>query len=383
MSFDARLPLSEDGSGLLFKLGRQPLTHLVNVPSTSPVAGATAEGCLLCNPSLCSPEFDEECGRYRVGVGASLFAQAATSAADAVSGACQRSALLSTGMPLLDDQLGGGLQTGEVCEIVGHSCSGKSQMCLAVCAHQLATSDFHVLYIDTSLSFTAERFSQMLRASFVASGSVPPAEIKHAVRKRLQERLKVCSAAQDLLGLISTLEALADELSSASDPSSWYRSLKLVVLDSAFAALVAENDGTSHSIAGAQVARLQHLLRQLAARWQLSLLVTNVTQGGAPVAGGSSTGGMALGYAWQHTAHTRIALLPPSRPASSQARPEAPATTTEELSLLCIHRRSHAARHSLAQQLPGGEGAAAARLALFICHRTHRLLVQFVQGGAG
>ena len=62
-----------------------------------------------------------------------------------------------------------------------------------------------------------------------------------------------------------------------------YRRLKLLIVDSAFAPLLSEAAEDSRSLAGAQLARLQLLLRQLAARWQLSVLVTNAAPAGSNV----------------------------------------------------------------------------------------------------
>jgi hypothetical protein len=227
MAQDPRFALTEDASGFLYSLGRQPLSHLIHFPLSSVATGTTVEGFLLSNQTDGSSGFADACARHHDDVAASLFAQAVTSASDAVSLACKRGTLLSTGMPLLDEQLGGGLQAGEICEVVGHSCSGKSQLCMAVCAHQLAATDFHVLYIDTSLSFTAERLLQLLRASAASSAGLRGAELKEMVKKRLQDRLSVCTAAQDLLGLLGIVEALCVEMANQADPANWYRRLKV------------------------------------------------------------------------------------------------------------------------------------------------------------
>lgn len=78
-------PLSEDGSGLLFLLGRQPLPQLVRVGPESSAAGVTAEECLRCSVLKSSSKLAEErgpviaehaeCYRLHDAVGASLFAQ--------------------------------------------------------------------------------------------------------------------------------------------------------------------------------------------------------------------------------------------------------------------------------------------------------------------
>ena len=154
----------------------------------------------------------DECRRYRLGVASTLFAQAALNAAEAVEQACRRGALLSTGMAPLDEALGGGLQTGEVVELVGAAGSGKSQACMAIGARQLAASDWHVLYIDTALSFTAERMLQLVQlelseatpaAGADGGAAAAAADPRQLGKRRLRERLRVVSEAQDVLGACS------------------------------------------------------------------------------------------------------------------------------------------------------------------------------------
>ena len=299
----------------------------------------------------------DECRRYRLGVASTLFAQAALNAAEAVEQACRRGALLSTGMAPLDEALGGGLQTGEVVELVGASGSGKSQACMAIGARQLAASDWHVLYIDTALSFTAERMLQLVQlelseatpaAGADGGAAAAAADPRQLGKRRLRERLRVvseascrpalrarvarrgalelhrrrvvvCSDTSETLPrpfrgpsealprpfLPSPPSPLACErhlrlhpacTAAAADtpadtpphtpttrPQVGYRRLKLLIVDSAFAPLLSEAAEDSRSLAGAQLARLQLLLRQLAARWQLSVLVTNAAPAGSNV----------------------------------------------------------------------------------------------------
>lgn len=379
------VPISEDGSGLLCKLGRQPLSHLVNLPATSVADGTTVEGCLRTeSAALRSPEFEHECAPYRVEAGASLFLQAATSAAEAVRLACKRSALLSTGFPLLDAELGGGLQTGEICELAGPSCTGKTQLCMAVCAHQLLRTDFHVLYIDTCLSFTAERMRGLIEAEAVATSSAPSDDVKHAIKKKLHARLRVCTEAQSLLCLLDTLEVLCCELSNATDPGDWHRRLKLVAIDSVFVAALAESDGNSQSIAGAQMARLQHLLRYIAARWQIVFLICNVLAT-SPGAGGNPANmasfRTALGYLWQHTSHIRVGLLPLTKPRGehegNSLSEQLDTERSEGLSRIVVHRVSHTARQTVGQTSRDGPKY---QLCLCMCGVTHRLHMIAVNG---
>jgi len=132
------------------------------------------------------------------------------------------------------------------------------------------------------------------------------------------------------------------------------------------------------------VARLQLLLRQLVARWQVAVLVTNVCAGSAASASASSGAALrpALGYAWQHTAHVRVAMLPLSgwrcETGAGHEYDEQAVGQRDELSRLCVHRRSHAARHSAGQS----DGCPTPRLVLVACHATQTLRVLPQAAGA-
>ncbi|KAF7233089.1 hypothetical protein EG68_08083 [Paragonimus skrjabini miyazakii] len=63
-----------------------------------------------------------------------------------------------TGIPDLNRLLGGGLQSGELIELVGKPIAGKSQLCFLFCAAILeANSESTVLFLDTSGNFSASR----------------------------------------------------------------------------------------------------------------------------------------------------------------------------------------------------------------------------------
>lgn len=55
---------------------------------------------------------------------------------------------LATGVPALDELLGGGLETDSVTEVYGEGGSGKSVLCLHLAA-RVALSERYVLYVDT------------------------------------------------------------------------------------------------------------------------------------------------------------------------------------------------------------------------------------------
>ena len=63
--------------------------------------------------------------------------------------ALAQNVLVPTGVVAFDQVLKGGLSAGEICEVVGAPGSGKSSLCIAVCAAQ-ATASGSVLYFDTA-----------------------------------------------------------------------------------------------------------------------------------------------------------------------------------------------------------------------------------------
>ncbi|KAL3913760.1 MAG: hypothetical protein SGPRY_007867 [Prymnesium sp.] len=82
---------------------------------------------------------------------------------------------LPTGILPLDALLGGGLPRGSVCEAVGPSGVGKTQLCLSLAARALvegAREGGRVVFIDTerSLELGASRLIQMLSLNLSAQG---------------------------------------------------------------------------------------------------------------------------------------------------------------------------------------------------------------------
>jgi hypothetical protein len=90
---------------------------------------------------------------------------------------------------------------------------------------------------------------------------------------------------------------------------------------------MAENTGLSQSASGAQLARLQHLLLELANRHAITVVVTN-TAPHAPACEADDPSGTvaktALGVTWQSMAHVRLLLqaaeAPPGKPAPGSIR---------------------------------------------------------------
>ena len=70
---------------------------------------------------------------------------------------------LTSGCPLLDSALGGGLRPGELAEVVGGAGAGKTQLCLQWGA-ETAARGHHVIYINTEGAFPLQRLDQMMEA---------------------------------------------------------------------------------------------------------------------------------------------------------------------------------------------------------------------------
>ena len=60
-----------------------------------------------------------------------------------------------------DELLGGGLRTGQLTEIVGDACAGKTQLCLTVAAHFCAFHRTDVVWISSGADLAAQRLLQI------------------------------------------------------------------------------------------------------------------------------------------------------------------------------------------------------------------------------
>lgn len=78
----------------------------------------------------------------------------------------QRSHFLSTGLPLLDEALRGGLPVGVLCDLCGLPGAGKSQFCMFVTITTLLQHPGSIIYIDAELKFDVSRFYQVLCAQY-------------------------------------------------------------------------------------------------------------------------------------------------------------------------------------------------------------------------
>ena len=268
----------------------------------------------------------------------------------------QVDALLPTGVPALNDLLGGGLATGEIHELIGAPQSGKTGLCLLACAATATATAGSALFIDTAGHFSARRLYSMM-TSTPALHRLSRSQCK----QRLQERIRAISILRlpELLDELDVLDAqltsrppsiMSDEparMEAATTPGAamstdgfaaassdsaepalqgeWLRRLRLVVVDSVWSAFCGEHTGAAESAAGRQLVRLQARLRELAVRHHLAIIITNgVAPSSTTLATGSSLPRTrllraALGHEWQHTASTRLLLEAPAALVDAQS----------------------------------------------------------------
>ncbi len=241
-------------------------------------------------------------------------------------------AALPTGIATLDAHLGGGLASGTITELVGGTCSGKTQICLALAAEALAdgrNSNLGVVYLDLDHHFDAARLHRLLQGALGRRGAAAQPAVDE-----LMHRLDVLQA-RDWEGYtkcISRLEALVSE-----------RPARLVLIDSIAAPAL--------SFGGGIVARQQALahqaamLKALATRHNLAVLVTNRT------AGADAEASSMLGVAWAHCVNVRLVLR---AAASGEARRP---STAEPRRVGTVHvTKAHHAAEAAFDFVISGEG---------------------------
>ncbi|KAF4348827.1 hypothetical protein F8388_016099 [Cannabis sativa] len=175
--------------------------------------------------------------------------------------------VLSTGCDGIDLLLEGGLREGQLTELVGPSCSGKTQVCLQAASNVAKNQMGHrVIYIDTSNSFSPQRI-----ACFVDL----------AEGRRLQNVMNniFCRSVFDIFTMFRVLHQLESNMRSQRGP----QMVRLIIVDS-ISSLITPILGGSGSQGHA-------------------LMVTNHTVGGE--------GGVpkpALGETWKSIPHVRLLL---------------------------------------------------------------------------
>jgi len=193
---------------------------------------------------------------------------------------------VSTGCPILDAALGGGLRRGAVTELAGEAGSGKTQLCLQF-ALSAARAGSQAVWVDTE-GFPHRRLDQLVVA---------------LARPELRDLLLV----QQVRDIDHLLTVLGAQLTGVAPTAA------LLVVDSV-AALVRY---TQHGDTGLARAGAVHKIGQRLAAVALEhgLAVLAVNQAVDLVEGGARTGyswgrgtGPSLGLAWTHYPNTRLWL---------------------------------------------------------------------------
>lgn len=166
---------------------------------------------------------------------------------------------LATGVPAVDDCLGGGYEACSLTEIFGEARMGKSQLCHWACV-RAAADGYRSVYIDTEGTFRPERIEQMAAALDLDGPSVLNMIIYARAHTHEQQ--------------LALLQACANKIADqATDGGGQYR---VLVVDSVTALFRSEFTGRGQLSERQQIlGRYLHALTKLADEYQLVVLMTN------------------------------------------------------------------------------------------------------------
>lgn len=114
----------------------------------------------------------------------------------------------------LDNLLDGGLQTGNLVEVCGLPCTGKTQLMNTIAIHIAHYHRFQTLYIDTKNDFSGMRIHQMIESRGITENHCG----------EIMQRIK-CERTYDVDGFINILKELLITIHN-------YTEVKLLVIDS-------------------------------------------------------------------------------------------------------------------------------------------------------
>ncbi|XP_065830808.1 DNA repair protein RAD51 homolog 4-like [Oscarella lobularis] len=196
--------------------------------------------------------------------------------------------VLPTGCLALDRLLDGGLLAGDVVELVGSTATGKTQLCLLLCAVACSRDSQCALYIDCNANFSGVRLRQL----------VP--EVDEAKVNDVLRRVR-CIEAHGIFRVIEILEEVGTKMIQIPSDS-FYDNLKLIIIDSVAAV-------TSPILGGQQIQGhklmmdMARLFKILATEFNLIVMCTNNV-----VYGNDGEVRPSLGKTWSHVPSTRLLL---------------------------------------------------------------------------
>ena len=130
-----------------------------------------------------------------------------------------------------------GIKERQLVEVFGETNSGKTNFCYSMLANVLRSCPKKALYVDTDLSFSIDRFSQILDKGF---------GLTIEQRDELLSRLLVVRAF-DVPTLLDTIEMIRHDLKT-NHKDSKFAGLSLVVVDSVSAPLSHELKSNTYEI---------------------------------------------------------------------------------------------------------------------------------------
>jgi len=192
--------------------------------------------------------------------------------------------ILSTGCRAFDAILGGGLRSGEICEVFGGPSTGKTQLCLSAAA-LCALSGGKVVYVDTAGDLCLQRLFQVVEA-------------RECSGKKAEEALErvMVAKAWDPIQMLATVEQLIE-----IQPD-------LVVLDNLSIPFMPMVTNKSLPAAFAAGSRLVQALRKIstAANPPPAMLTTSNLRAGRDLEPAPALGGVFRGLADTRVLLTRV-----------------------------------------------------------------------------
>lgn len=195
-----------------------------------------------------------------------------------------------------------GIQLGSLTEILGLPGSGKTQLCLQLCASvqvpkALGGLSAEALYIDTNTNFTLQRFKEILYASLEKCQRIlgtPISIYEEEVLKKLHYVKAI--GLEKFCSFMYQLENLIFEKPN----------IKLIVIDSIAFPFKTEIELKQRT---GLLFRMMADLQKLAVNKQIAVVLTNEMTTRIGLSTGSVVG--SLGDAWAHRCNKRLLLTAP------------------------------------------------------------------------
>jgi RAD51-like protein 1 len=237
-----------------------------------------------------------------------------------------RQAILSTGMPHLDELLKGGFRVGTISELVGAAGAGKTQLAMQLCV-MAARRGYGTTYIDTEKKLSLERLQEIAHTraygeqeeegglGYCSGGmQAQQQELQDGYKNPNQVLQNITihspSSTNELLAVIQSLEEEILLRNEEAFESSKFP-VHLLIVDS-IAAPTRRDFGADSAIQRVGLLmEVASVLKRLADQLQLAVVVINQV-GAASKASGSSDiyqeVQAALGHSWAHCLSTRVAM---------------------------------------------------------------------------